>query len=133
MIGLHNAHPLVRTYRITLELDFSGFRYMFSALLAVQVMTKAGTGRGEESLLCDSGSELRLGGREKRRAKKITGKKRRRKNCTTAVVKALTLQGLPSRFGKTSYNSSCLSPRGDSPKRGSFLLRSPRPLVTVTH
>ena len=37
-------------------------------------------GREVKSLLCDPGSELRLGGREKRRAKLINGMKTRKKN-----------------------------------------------------
>ena len=36
-------------------------------------------GRGEKGLLCDPGSVLRLGGREKRRAKIVNGMKKRRK------------------------------------------------------
>ena len=37
-------------------------------------------GRGKKSLLCDPGSELRLGGRENRRAKIINGMKKKTKN-----------------------------------------------------
>ena len=34
---------------------------------------------GKKNLLCDPGSELRLGGREKRRAKIINGKRKKKK------------------------------------------------------
>ena len=42
-----------------------------SCLLAIKMPSKARTaaGRGEGSLLCGPGSELRVGGRKKRRAK----------------------------------------------------------------
>ena len=41
-------------------------------------------GRGEKSLLCGPGSELRLGGREKRRARIINGmKKEEKKKCVS--------------------------------------------------
>ena len=40
---------------------------------------RAVVGRGEKSLLCDPGSELRLGGRENRRAKIINGMEQKKK------------------------------------------------------
>ena len=46
------------------------------SLLAIKVK------RGEKGLLCDPGSELRLGGREKRRAKIINGMEKKKKKHT---------------------------------------------------
>ena len=52
-------------------------------------------GRGEKSLLCDPGSELRLGGRDNRRAKIINGmKKKKEKNmCADRYELRLTIGG----------------------------------------
>ena len=42
-------------------------------------------GRGEKSLLCDPGSELRLGGGEKRRAKTINGMEKKKEILTRGL------------------------------------------------
>ena len=51
------------------------------SLLAIKGEARIVGGRGEESLLCDPGSEVRPGRREKRRAIILNGKKKNKERC----------------------------------------------------
>ena len=53
----------------------------------MQGTNRSGQG-GEKSLLCDPGSELRLGGRENRRAKTINGMEKKKKKKTRMKPRA---------------------------------------------
>ena len=67
-----------------------------------------GRGGEEPATVCDPGSELRLGGREKRRAKIINGmEKKKGEKKGSGIVAADITEALPLFFYATNTNNHC--------------------------
>ena len=76
-------------------------------------------GRGEKSLLCDPGSELRLGGRENRRAKITNGMDKRKNKTKNYTINNVYLQNHHQCWSSSSHEDSALAPEDSSVRWGS--------------